>query len=137
MRERGLESKVGPLTLGSTGILLGFLFLLGNYSLHSGFTLDVDYNYVGSLQAGAPVKLSGIKVGKVKAVELYGGQPDPAGGGKRGHVRGARGGGRQVSEDGVGDGMTAPADQGRCDRAEGALRARSAAHGPGGGAAVR
>jgi hypothetical protein len=30
-----------------------------------------------SLQSGAPVKLSGIKVGKVKAVELFGGKEDP------------------------------------------------------------
>jgi phospholipid/cholesterol/gamma-HCH transport system substrate-binding protein len=87
MRERGLEYKVGLLILASTGILLGFLFVLGNYSLRSGFTIHLDYNYVGSLQAGAPVKLSGIKVGKVRAVELYGGQPDPAVGGKRVQVR--------------------------------------------------
>lgn len=86
MRERGLEYKVGLLIVVSTGILIGFLFLLGNYSLHSGFTIDVDYNYVGNLQAGAPVKLSGIKVGKVKAVELHGGREDPAIG-KRVQVR--------------------------------------------------
>jgi phospholipid/cholesterol/gamma-HCH transport system substrate-binding protein len=91
MRERGVDStegsgprppaleyKVGLLILASTAILIGFLFVLGNYSLSSGFTFQVDYDYVGSLQAGAPVKLSGIKVGKVKAVELYGGKQDPA-----------------------------------------------------------
>ena len=66
MRERGLEYKVGLLIVVSTSILVGFLFILGNYSLRSGFTIHVDYNYVGSLQAGAPIKLSGIKVGKVK-----------------------------------------------------------------------
>jgi len=78
MRERGLEYRVGLLILASTAILVGFIFILGNYSLSPGFTIDVDYDYVGSLQAGAPVKLSGIKVGKVKAVELWGGKPDPA-----------------------------------------------------------
>src|SRR5215468_10007931 len=77
-RPAALEYKVGLLILVSTGILIGFLFVLGNYSLSSGFTIQVDYDYVGSLQAGAPVKLSGIKVGKVKAVELYGGTQDPA-----------------------------------------------------------
>src|ERR1043165_5674975 len=87
MRERGLEFTVGLMIMVSTGILVSFLFILGNYSLRSGFNLQLDFNYVGSLQAGAPVKLSGIKVGKVKAVGLYGGQPDPAVGGKRVQVR--------------------------------------------------
>jgi phospholipid/cholesterol/gamma-HCH transport system substrate-binding protein len=78
MRERSLELKVGVLIAVSTAILVGFIFVLGNFSLRSGFTIHVDYNYVGSLQPGAPVKLSGIKVGKVKAVELFGGKIDPA-----------------------------------------------------------
>jgi phospholipid/cholesterol/gamma-HCH transport system substrate-binding protein len=78
MRERSLELKVGFLIAVSTAILVGFIFILGNFSLRSGFTIHVDYNYVGSLQPGAPVKLSGIKVGKVKAVELFGGKIDPA-----------------------------------------------------------
>jgi len=77
MRERGLEFKVGLLIAVSTAILVGLIFVLGNFSLRSGFELHVDYDYVGSLSPGAPVKLSGIKVGKVKAVELRGGQIDP------------------------------------------------------------
>jgi len=86
MRERGLEFKVGLLIVVSAAILLGFVFVLGNYSLRSGFTIALDYQYVGSLAAGAPVKLSGIKVGKVTAVELHGGALDPAIG-KRVQVR--------------------------------------------------
>jgi len=86
MRERGLEFKVGILILASSSILVGFLFILGNFSLTPGFTIYVDYDYVGSLQPGAPIKLSGIKVGKVKAVELFGGKEDPAIG-KRVQVR--------------------------------------------------
>jgi len=76
MRERGLEFKVGLLILVSSAILVSFIFVLGNFSLRSGFTIDVDYDYVGSLQPGAPVKLSGIKIGKVQAVELFGGKQD-------------------------------------------------------------
>lgn len=76
MRERGLEFKVGLLIVVSTVILLAFIFILGNFSLHSGFHIYVDYDYVGSLQPGAPVKVSGIKVGKVESVELYGGKED-------------------------------------------------------------
>jgi phospholipid/cholesterol/gamma-HCH transport system substrate-binding protein len=77
MRERGLEFKVGLLILVSSAVLVGFIVILGNFSLRSGFTIHVDYDYVGSLQPGAPVKLSGIKVGKVKEVELFGGAEDP------------------------------------------------------------
>jgi phospholipid/cholesterol/gamma-HCH transport system substrate-binding protein len=76
--ERGLEFKVGVLIVVSTAILLGFLFVLGNFSLRSGFHLYVDYDYVGSLQPGAPVKVSGIKVGKISDVEFIGGKEDPA-----------------------------------------------------------
>jgi phospholipid/cholesterol/gamma-HCH transport system substrate-binding protein len=76
-RERGLEFKVGILILASTAILVGFIFVLGNFTLRSGFEIQVDFNYIGSLQPGAPVKVSGIKVGKVKDVEFLGGKLDP------------------------------------------------------------
>jgi phospholipid/cholesterol/gamma-HCH transport system substrate-binding protein len=78
MRERGLEFKVGLLIVAASAILIGFVVVLGNFSLRSGFALSLDYDYVGNLQPGAPVKLSGIKVGKVQAVELHGGAIDPA-----------------------------------------------------------
>lgn len=87
MRERGLEYKVGLLILISSAILIGFIFVLGNFSLHSGFRIYVDYDYIGSLQAGAPVKVSGIKVGKVSDVEFLGGKPDAKVGGQRVQVR--------------------------------------------------
>ncbi len=77
MRERGLEFKVGLLILVSSAILLGFIFVLGNFSLRSGFELELDYDYIGSLQPGAPVKVSGIKVGKITDVEFRGGKLDP------------------------------------------------------------
>ncbi|HEY5927382.1 MAG TPA: MlaD family protein [Kofleriaceae bacterium] len=77
MRERGLEFKVGLLILLSSAILIAFIFVLGNFSLRSGFTIYVDYDYIGSLQPGAPVKVSGIKVGKVTEVEFRGGKIDP------------------------------------------------------------
>jgi phospholipid/cholesterol/gamma-HCH transport system substrate-binding protein len=77
MRERGLEFKVGLLILVSSAILVAFIFVLGNFSLRPGFTVQVDFEYIGSLQPGAPVKVSGIKVGKVKDVEFIGGKLDP------------------------------------------------------------
>ncbi len=71
---RALELKVGLLVLVAGGILAGFLFVLGNFSLRSGFQIAVDFDYVGALQPGAPIKVSGIKVGKVTDVEFVGGK---------------------------------------------------------------
>ena len=86
MRERGLEFKVGLLIVVAAVILAGFVFVLGNFSLASGFTLYVDYDYAGNLQPGAPVKVAGIKVGKVEEVRFLGGELDPATG-RRVYVR--------------------------------------------------
>ena len=77
MRERGLEFKVGLMILISSAILVGFIFVLGNFSLRSGFNIYVDFEYIGSLQAGAPIKVSGIKVGKIEDVQFLGGKIDP------------------------------------------------------------
>ncbi len=74
--QRGLEFKVGLLILISTAILVAFIFVLGNFSLSSGYTLYADFEYVGSLQPGAPVKVAGIKVGKVESVSFWGGKRD-------------------------------------------------------------
>jgi phospholipid/cholesterol/gamma-HCH transport system substrate-binding protein len=75
---RSLELKVGALILVSLGLLAGFVVLLGNFSLRGGYRLNVDFDFSGNLQSGAPVKISGIKVGKVEEVRFLGGQPDPS-----------------------------------------------------------
>lgn len=75
--QRGLEFKVGLMILISSAILVGFIFVLGNFSLRSGFSIYIDFDYIGSLQQGAPIKVSGIKVGKVEDVQFLGGKIDP------------------------------------------------------------
>jgi phospholipid/cholesterol/gamma-HCH transport system substrate-binding protein len=75
-KERGLEFKVGLLIVGALVILVGFVFVLGNFSLGKGFHLYVDYDFSGNIQPGAPVKVSGIKVGKIQDVEFWGGKLD-------------------------------------------------------------
>ena len=74
MRERGLEFKVGLLILIAGAILVGFIVVLGNFSFAPGFTIKVQYQYSGNLQEGAPVKVAGIKVGKVESVHFVGGK---------------------------------------------------------------
>lgn len=86
MRERGLEFKVGLLIIVAAVILAGFVFVLGNFSLARGFTIYVDYDYSGNLQPGAPVKVAGIKVGKIEDVRFLGGALDEASG-RRVYVR--------------------------------------------------
>lgn len=78
MNDRGLEFKVGALIVGAAAILVAFVVVLGNFSLGKGFRLYVDYDFSGNIQPGAPVKVSGIKVGKVEDVQFWGGRLDPA-----------------------------------------------------------
>lgn len=77
MRERGLEFKVGLLIIVAAAILAAFVFVLGKFSLADGYTVYVDYDYSGNLQEGAPVKVAGIKVGKVESVSFRAGAIDP------------------------------------------------------------
>lgn len=76
MRDRGLEFKVGVLLVAALGILGSFVFVLGNLSLEKGFTIYVDFDFSGNIHPGAPVKVSGIKVGKVEDVRYLGGKID-------------------------------------------------------------
>jgi phospholipid/cholesterol/gamma-HCH transport system substrate-binding protein len=73
---RALEIKVGLLIVVAGLVLAGFIFVLGSFSLGEGYRLYVDFNFSGNLQPGAPVKVSGIKVGKVQDVQFLGGKLD-------------------------------------------------------------
>ncbi len=73
---RTLELKVGALVAVSLGLLIGFVALLGGLSLQPGFRVYVDYDFSGNIHSGAPVKVSGIKIGKVEDVRFLGGQFD-------------------------------------------------------------
>ncbi len=86
MREKNIEVKVGILVLVALGVLGAFIFVLGNFSLSKGFSFFVDFDFSGNLQSGAPVKVAGIKVGKVESVEYRGGEKDPHSG-RRVYVR--------------------------------------------------
>ncbi|GAB4532891.1 MAG: MlaD family protein [Haliangiales bacterium] len=76
MRTRGIEYKVGILIIVAIAILVGFIVVLGNFALGGGYTLYVDFDYSGNIQPGAPVRVSGIKLGRISAVEFHGGKLD-------------------------------------------------------------
>jgi phospholipid/cholesterol/gamma-HCH transport system substrate-binding protein len=77
-KPRGLEIKVGALVVAALGLLGGFLVILGNVSFAHGWRFFVDFDFSGNIQAGAPVKVAGIKVGKIEAVDFWGGRMDDA-----------------------------------------------------------
>lgn len=74
--ESGIEYKVGLLMVGAAVLFAAFVFVLGHFSLRGGYTLYVDYDFSGNVQAGAPVKVSGITVGRVEDVVFKGGKFD-------------------------------------------------------------
>ena len=75
--ERSIEVKVGALILLSFGILGAFVLILGGLTFQSTYPLYVDFDNPGGLQTGAPVRIAGVKAGKVDALEFRGGTIDP------------------------------------------------------------
>lgn len=78
-RTRALELKVGLFIAAAAVLLIAFVVLLSSFTLGGGYTIYVDYEFSGNIQPGAPVKISGIKVGKVTDVMFLGGKLDETG----------------------------------------------------------
>ncbi len=75
---RSLEVKVGALILVSAFILAAFVLVMSGVSLEKTFTLYVDFQNPGGLATGAPVRVAGVKVGKVAELTLHGAGRDAA-----------------------------------------------------------
>jgi phospholipid/cholesterol/gamma-HCH transport system substrate-binding protein len=66
-----VETKVGLLFAGTLVLVLVFAYLLGIISPFSNVhALNVRFNYAGGLEEGSPVRVMGIKVGKVRKIEF-------------------------------------------------------------------
>jgi phospholipid/cholesterol/gamma-HCH transport system substrate-binding protein len=76
-QERSIEVKVGILILIAFGILAALVLVMGGLNFEKTYPIFVDFDNPGGLQSGAPVKIAGVKVGKVQALEFRGGQVDP------------------------------------------------------------
>jgi phospholipid/cholesterol/gamma-HCH transport system substrate-binding protein len=74
---KNIEVKVGALILISLVLLGGFIIVMGGLSVARVYTLYVDFDNPSGLQIGAPVKIAGVKVGKVDSLEYRGGKIDP------------------------------------------------------------
>jgi phospholipid/cholesterol/gamma-HCH transport system substrate-binding protein len=78
MSQRSIEVKVGVLILVALGLLGAFVVVMGGLSFEPTFTVYVDFDNPGALQTGAPVKIAGVKVGRVTQLQFRGGEVDPA-----------------------------------------------------------
>lgn len=76
-QEKSIEVKVGVLILVSLGILAAFVLIMGGLSFEKTYAIYVDFDNPGGLQTGAPVRVAGVKVGKVSELTFMGGKIDP------------------------------------------------------------
>lgn len=77
---RSIEVKVGLLILTAVVLLAVFILVMGGVNFQPTYEVSVGFDNPGGLQSGAPVKIAGVKVGKVTALEFYGGRKDEAAG---------------------------------------------------------
>ncbi|OGQ87609.1 MAG: hypothetical protein A2289_01770 [Deltaproteobacteria bacterium RIFOXYA12_FULL_58_15] len=61
----GIEARVGGFVLLALAVLVGFVLALGDFSFAPSFAIYADFAYSGGLQPGSPVKVSGIRIGRV------------------------------------------------------------------------
>lgn len=74
------ETKVGLLFLGTVVVLVGFGYFIGALNPFSNTnSLNVMYNFAGGIEEGSPVRVMGIKVGKVEKIEFQPGYKSPQG----------------------------------------------------------
>lgn len=74
-----MEMKVGALIIASLVLLVAFVVVMGGLSLQPTFRVFVDFENPGGLQSGAPVRISGVRVGRITAIEFRGGKLDKQG----------------------------------------------------------
>ncbi len=77
MRDRSLKWKVVALLASAAALLAALLVALGHVSFARGWRFYADFDFSGNIQTGAPVKVSGIRVGKVEEIRFMGGEIDP------------------------------------------------------------
>lgn len=71
-----MEVKVGALILVALGLLAGFVVVMGGLSFQPSYTIYVDFDNPGGLKTGAPVRIAGVKVGRVASMDFRGGKLD-------------------------------------------------------------
>ncbi len=70
---RSIEVKVGVLILTALGLLAAFILVMGGINFKPTYSISVGFDNPGGLQSGAPVKIAGVKVGKIGDIRFQGG----------------------------------------------------------------
>src|SRR6185437_3719290 len=66
------EAKVGALVLGTGLLAVAFAWLIGlGNPFKQSVSFYVTYNFAGGIEVGSPVRVSGIKVGKVEDIKFF------------------------------------------------------------------
>ncbi|HTM46259.1 MAG TPA: MlaD family protein, partial [Polyangiaceae bacterium] len=68
--QRTIEVRVGILIMLSLTMLAGFIVIMGGVNFEPQFTVNVDFDNPGGLKTGAPVKLAGVKIGRITSIEF-------------------------------------------------------------------
>src|SRR5262245_32648256 len=71
---RSIEVKVGILILTAIGLLAAFILVMGGVNFQPSYPIFVEFDNPGGLQTGAPVKIAGVKVGKISEIQFRGGE---------------------------------------------------------------
>jgi len=72
MNQRSIEIRVGALIIVAVGLIAAFAVLVTGFNFQPTLTVYVSFQNPGGLTAGAPVRISGVKVGRVSEIEFLG-----------------------------------------------------------------
>lgn len=76
---RSIEVKVGILIVTAVGLLAAFVLVMGGINFQPTYPLYVNFDNPGGLQTGAPVKIAGVRVGKIEKIDFRGAEPRKTG----------------------------------------------------------
>lgn len=66
------EKKIGILIASTAALIVAFSWFIGvDHPFRQHQTLYVTYNFAGGIEVGSPVRVSGIKVGKVERIDFF------------------------------------------------------------------
>ncbi len=72
MNQRSIEIRVGALILVAVALIALFTVLMAGITFQPTYTVYVSFQNPGGLTTGAPVRISGVKVGRVSEIEFLG-----------------------------------------------------------------
>ena len=70
MKTSSLETVLGALILVIAAVFLLYSVKAGDAEKTEGYTINAQFNQVGGLAAGDAVRISGVKIGSIKAITL-------------------------------------------------------------------